>query len=72
MNLTESYTKESYRIETYTNGLWELDSLYSSRAEAETALAVFIDNTPEFTQARIIQEIVKTTTDKWLLKQIEL
>jgi hypothetical protein len=72
MNLTESHTKESFCVETFKNGNWELFIEYNSRSEAETCLARHVESKQKWTQARIIRKIVKTTTDKLLLKQIEL
>lgn len=72
MNLTESYTSESFCVETFINGNWGLYIEYKSRPEAEASLARLLESNPKWTQARIVHKIVKTTTDKWLLKQIEL
>jgi len=72
MNLTESHTKESFVIETFINGEWELFVEYDNRSAAETCLAELVESEQKRSKARIIHKIVKTTTDKWLLKQIEL
>jgi hypothetical protein len=72
MNLTESHTKESFVIETFSNGEWEPFAGYDNRSSAEACLAELVESEQKWTQARIIRKIVKTTTNKWLVKQIEL
>lgn len=72
MILTESTTTEAFVIETFADNKWSINSIFNTRSEAEDTLANLIENNPNFAQAKIVHNIIKTTTDKWLLKHIEL